>query len=143
VVKVPLVPAVLVVVRTPVPPVMGPVVADDAPLLAVVVLVTEGPVVAETLTEVDAEPVAEADAVAEYATHRAEPTLAAEARSAGFVQAAIRHGATVTPMADCEPHWQLTSLGLQPTAEIADERQEVCLGERRESVSQSSWCQCS
>jgi hypothetical protein len=59
--------------------------------------------------------------VAEYALHRFVPTVYACCKSAAL-QAAIKHGETApAPIL----HWQETSLGAQPAAEIAETRQDV------------------
>lgn len=62
---------------------------------------------------------------AEYSEQRTEPTDSAEASCAGS-QDSARQNAAEAPMEALEgPHWHASSVGAQPTAVKAEERQPV------------------
>lgn len=82
-------------------------------------------------TEPEPEPVVvaltEAVSPALKMLHRASPADWAPTRSVAAVQAEIRQGAARPAMALLVgPHWQPTSVGAQPAAVMAEDRQEVC-----------------
>ena len=107
-----------VVTTTPLVVVPDGVVSVVVPLDATLVEVTVvDPVVAVTVAVFEAE--------AENPEHTASPADCADKRSVN-AQAPRRHGATVAErMALVGPHWQATSVAAQPTAEMAEARQEV------------------
>ena len=106
--------------------------------LPLVTVVSTAPVdvVVDTAVVVEPSPeppvvvaVAEAVRPSLYSVQSSSPPDWALMRSEAAVQALIRQGATRPAMAALDgPHWQPTSVGAQPAAVTAEERQDVCRG---------------